>query len=295
VLIVAASVALVGCSSSSSLGGSTTKSNSSKSIIVGAAGFSESVVLAQVYGQALAGAGYTVTYKNVGQRPAYFPALKSGEFNLIPEYSGSILDFIDNKATAAAPDAVDSALTAALPSNLVAAKPATAADSDTITVTSKFATANSLTTIADLAKLKSFTLTASQQFQTRPDGIKGLQTVYGLNNIKFVATNDGGGNDTLKKLLTGKADAADIYSSTPSIKENNLVSLQDPKSLFASQEVVPILSKSVASAKVLSVLNAVSAKLTTSELLALNEQVQGSTKTDPAAAAKAWLQKQGLS
>lgn len=293
VLLASASLVLAGCSSASSLGG-TSSGGSKTTIIVGNAGFSENVILADIYGQALSHGGFTVKYKNAGDRTAYVPALKSGEINLIPDYSGSILDFLDNSATANSPADVDAALAKALPSNLVALTPASAADSDTITVTSAFAQANNLTTIGDLSKLKSFTLGASQQFQTRPDGVKGLQSVYGLNNIKFTAINDGGGATTLKDLLGNTIQAADIYSTTPSIIENKLVSLKDPKNLFASQQVVPIVTKKLATAKLRSILNAVDAKLTTKDLLELNEEVQGSAKTDPAVAAKNWLKKQGL-
>jgi osmoprotectant transport system substrate-binding protein len=294
VLIASASLLLAGCSSSSSLSGSSSAPKSKSTIIVGNAGFSENVILADIYGQALAKAGYKITYKNAGDRTAYVPALKSGEINLIPDYTGSILDFLDNSATANSPADVDAALAKALPSNLVALTPASAADSDTITVTSAYAKTNHLSSIGDLKNVKSFTLGASQQFQTRPDGIKGLQTVYGLTNIQFTAINDGGGPATLKALLANTIQAADIYSTTPSIVENKLVSLKDPKNLFASQEIVPIITKSLATTQVRSILNGVDAKLTTADLLALNEEVSGSAKTDPAVAAKNWLKSKGL-
>jgi osmoprotectant transport system substrate-binding protein len=294
VLVASASLLLAGCSSSSSLGGTSSTPKSKSSIIVGNAGFSENVILADIYGQALSNAGYKVTYKNAGDRTAYVPALKAGEINLIPDYSGSILDFLDNSATANSPADVDAALAKALPSNLVALTPASAADSDTITVTSAYAKANNLSSIGDLKNVKSFTLGASQQFQTRPDGIKGLQSVYGLSNIQFTAINDGGGPATLKALLAGTIQAADIYSTTPSIVENKLVSLKDPKSLFASQEIVPIITKSLATTQVRSILNGIDAKLTTADLLELNEEVQGASKTDPAVAATKWLKSKGL-
>lgn len=294
VLIASASLLLAGCSSASSLSGSSAAPKSKGTIIVGNAGFSENVILADIYGQALAKAGYKITYKNAGDRTAYVPALKSGEINLIPDYTGSILDFLDNSATANSPADVDSALAKALPSNLVALTPASAADSDTITVTSAYAKANNLSSIGDLKNVKSFTLGASQQFQTRPDGIKGLQTVYGLTNIQFTAINDGGGPATLKALLANTIQAADIYSTTPSIVENKLVSLKDPKNLFASQEIVPIITKSLATAQVRSILDGVDAKLTTADLLALNEEVSGASKTDPAVAATKWLKSKGL-
>jgi osmoprotectant transport system substrate-binding protein len=294
VLIASASLVLAGCSSTSSLGGSSSGSTSKTTIIVGNAGFSENVILADIYGQALANGGYKIVYKNAGDRTAYVPALKAGEINLIPDYTGSILDFLDNSATANSPSDVDAALAKALPSNLVALTPATAADSDTITVTSQFAKANNLKSIGDLKNLKSFTLAATQQFQTRPDGIKGLESIYGLNNIKFTAINDGGGPATLKALLANTVQAADIYSTTPSIVENKLVSLKDPKSLFASQEIVPIVTKKLATTKLRDILNKVDAKLTTKDLLELNEEVQGTAKTDPAVAAKNWLKSKGL-
>ena len=294
VLVAGASLLLAGCSSSASLsgGGSTTKKTS---IVVGSANFSENVVLADIYGQALAENGFAVTYKlNIGARAAYIPALESGEVNLIPEYSGSILDFLSKSATANSPSDVKAALDAALPSTLKALTPSTAADSDSLNVTPAFASTNNLTSIADLAKLSSVTLAANPEFQTRPDGIPGLQKVYGLTNLKFQSISDGGGPQTLAALLGGQVQVADIYSTTPSILANKLVSLTDPKSLFASQEVVPIVSSSKVNAKLTSVLNKVSAALTTKDLLELNTEVQGDSKTDPAVAAKNWLKKANL-
>ena len=267
-------------------------------IVVGNAGFSENVILADIYGQALANGGYKIVYKNAGDRAAYVPALEKGEINLIPDYSGSILDFLNSSATAASASDVYAALQSTLASKaptLTALTPATAADSDTVTVTAAYAKAHKLTSIGDIKKLGGcFTFAATQQFQTRPDGIKGLASVYGVTKEKFKAINDGGGANTLKALLSGQVQGADIYSTTPTIVENKLVSLKDPKNLFASQEVVPIITKSLATPDVTSILNAVDAKLTTADLLKLNDAVAGASKTDPAVAAKNWLTEAGL-
>ncbi len=294
VLIAGTSLLLAGCSSSSSLSGGSTSAPKT-SIVVGSANFSENVILADIYGQALAENGFKVSYKlNIGARAAYIPALESGEVNLIPEYSGSILDFLSKSATANSPSDVKAALDKALPSSLKALTPSTAADSDSLNVTPAFAKANHLTSIGDLAKLSSVTLAANPEFQTRPDGIPGLQKIYGLNNLKFQAISDGGGPQTLAALLNGTVQVADIYSTTPSILANKLVTLTDPKSLFASQEVVPIVSSSKVNAKLTSVLNKVSAALTTKDLLSLNTEVSGASKTDPAVAAKKWLAQANL-
>ena len=295
VVIAGASLLLAGCSSSSTLSGGGSTSAPKTSIVVGSANFSENVILADIYGQALAQNGFAVTYKlNIGARAAYVPALESGEVNVIPEYSGSILDFLSKTATANSPSDVKAALDKALPASLKALTPSTAADSDSLNVTPAFAKANNLKSIGDLKNVANVTLAANPEFQTRPDGIRGLESVYGLTNLKFQAISDGGGPQTAAALLNNTVQVADIYSTTPLILSDHFVTLTDPKSLFASQEVVPIVSTSKDSAKLAAVLNKVSAALTTKDLLQLNTEVSGSSKTDPAVAAKNWLAKAKL-
>ncbi len=295
-VIAAGALVLSGCSSSNSLSGSSSTGSSTKqTIVVGSANFSENTILADIYGQALAANGFTVSYKpNIGARAVYFPALTKGDVDVIPEYSGSILSFLDKTAVATAPADVNAALAKALPSTVVALTPAAAADSDSLNVTAAFAKANNLTSIADLKNVSSVILAANPEFETRPDGIPALKSLYGLNNITFQAINDSGGPATLKALLDGTVQVADIYSTTPSILANKLVTLEDTKSQFASQQVVPVVYKKKTSAKLESVLNAVSAKLTTKDLLALNSEVSGDSKTEPATAAKNWLKQVGL-
>jgi len=288
----AAALALAGCSNSTSLSGSTP---SKTSVVVGSANFPENVTLAYVYGQALAADGVTVSYKvNIGARAAYIPALQNGEVDLIPEYAGSILSYLDKAANAKSGDDVKSALDAALPKGLTALEFSTAADSDSINVTPEFAKANSLSSIADLANVSGkVIIAANPEFETRPDGLPGLTSVYGLNNLTFQAISDGGGPATLKALLDNTVQAADIYSTTPSILDNKLVTLKDPKNLFASQQVVPIVTASKAS-KISALLNKVSAKLTTKDLLEFNKRTGGDEKADPKTVASDWLKANGF-
>jgi len=288
----AAALALAGCSNSTSLGGGTP---SKTSVVVGSANFPENVTLAYVYGQALAADGVTVSYKvNIGARAAYIPALQNGEVDLIPEYAGSILSYLDKTANAKSGDDVKTALDSALPKGLTALEFSAAADSDSINVTPEFAKANNLTSIADLANVSGkVIIAANPEFETRPDGLPGLQSVYGLSNLTFQAISDGGGPATLKALLDNTVQAADIYSTTPSILDNKLVTLKDPKNLFASQQVVPIVTASKAS-KISAVLNKISAKLTTKDLLEFNKRTGGDEKADPKTVASDWLKANGF-
>jgi osmoprotectant transport system substrate-binding protein len=122
-------------------------------LTVGSANFPENVILAEIYAQALQAQGATISKKlNIGARPKYWESLKQGSLDLFPEYTGSILVYIDKTSTATSPDDVYAALGKALPSNLVALDQAEAQDSDAIVVTKQTADKFKLKTIEDLAK-----------------------------------------------------------------------------------------------------------------------------------------------
>ena len=291
--VAALGLALTAC------GGDPTDSDSSKSssdtITVGSAAFPENEIIAEIYAQALEAKGVKVKKKlNIGAREVYIPALEKGEIDLLPEYSGNLLSYLKKDATETSPDQIEEALDDALPKGLEVLDAAPAEDKDSLNVTSEFASKNNLKTIADLKNVKDLTLGANPEFKERAYGIPGLEKVYGITGITFVAIPDGGGPKTLKSLLSGDIDVADIYSTTPSITANKLVTLEDPKNLIAAQNVIPIINKKKASDTVEEVLDAVSEKLTTDDLLKLNAENQGSSKTAPATLAKQWLQEKGL-
>ncbi|MDQ3158397.1 MAG: ABC transporter substrate-binding protein [Actinomycetota bacterium] len=269
--------------------------SASDTITVGSAQFPENEILAEIYAQALEAEGVTVKKKlNIGQREVYIKALKNGEIDLLPEYTGNLLSYLDPKATAASPEEIDAALDDALPEGFETLEAAKAEDKDSLNVTSDFASKNNLKTIADLKGVDGLRLGANAEFEERPYGIPGLEKVYGIKGIKFTATGDSGGPLTLKALLDGDVDVADIYSTTPSIAENNLVTLEDPENLIAAQNVVPLINDKKSSDKVEGILNKVSAALTTEDLLDLNGKNQGKDKTAPATLAKEWLTDKGL-
>lgn len=137
---------------------------------------------------------------------------------------------------------------------------------------------------------------APAEFQERAGGLPGLKKNYNLDIApnNFVPIADGGGPATVRALVEGQVTAADIFTTSPAIVQNDLVVLEDPKRNFAAQNVVPLLNSAKKSDKALAALNAASAKLTTAELIELNEAVSGSSKTEPKAAAVAWVAEQGL-
>ncbi|MRJ75275.1 glycine/betaine ABC transporter [Aeromicrobium sp. SMF47] len=283
----------------SACGGDPTSDDSKKSagdtITVGSAAFPENEIIAEIYAQALEAKGVKVEKKlNIGAREVYIPALEKGEIDLLPEYTGNLLAYFDKDATATSPEQVDDALEDVLPKALEVLDPAPAEDKDSLNVTAQYAAENNLKSIGDLKTVGSFKLGANPEFKERKYGIPGLESVYGLTDIEFVPISDGGGPKTLKSLLDDDIQVADIYSTTPSILANKLVTLEDPENLIAAQNVIPLINEKKASDKVEDVLDDISAVLTTEDLLELNSKNQGADKTAPDVLAKQWLTEKGL-
>lgn len=271
---------------------------SGDTVVVGSANFPESETVAEIYAEVLRVNGFTVeTRLNIGSREAYIPALRQCAISVIPEYTGNLLQYLDKNATATSAADVDAALVTALGSDLVIGTPAQAQDSDAVVVTKATADRWNLRTIADLAPHSAeVKFGAPAEFQERAGGLPGLKKNYGLDIAanNFVPIADGGGPATVRALVEGQVTAADIFTTSPAITQNNLVVLQDPKNNFPAQNVVPLFNAAKKSDRALAALNAVSAKLTTQELLALNEAVSGTSKTEPKAAAVAWVNAMGL-
>ena len=296
-MLTAGVIVAVGVVGLAACGGDPTEGEeaAADTIVVGSAAFPENEILAEIYSQALEAKGIkSETKLSIGSREAYLPALENGEIDLLPEYTGNLLLYLDPEATATSPEDVEAALADVLPDGTELLEVSSAEDKDSLNVTQEYATANNLTTIADLANVGGFTLGANPEFADRPYGIPGLESVYGLTDIEFKAINDGGGPLTVKALLDGDVDVADIYSTTPSILENNLVTLEDPENLFAAQNVAPLINSDKATDEVKEILDEVSSKLTTEGLLELNAANQGPDKVAPADAAKQWLEDNGL-
>lgn len=297
VLVMIFALMAAGCGSSNPLGGGSV-SGDLKSIIVGSADFPESKIIAELYAQSLEANGFTVRRQmGVGSRETYIPALKDHSIDLVPEYTGNLLQYFDPKATVTTPDAVLLALLRVLPGDLSMLTPSPAEDTDTVTVTAATAQKWNLKTISDLATHSpEVKFGAPSEFLSRTEGLPGLKAKYGLDiaPANFVAISDGGGPATVHALTDGTVTAADIFSTSPAIPQNNLVVLDDPKNNFLAANVVPLVASQKMSDQLKTVLDAVSAKLTTAALIDLNTAVSGNHGVDPDQAARKWVQDNGF-
>ena len=265
---------------------------------MGSADFPESKIIAEIYAQALEANGFDVSRQfGIGSRETYVPAVKDHSIDLIPEYTGNLLQYFDKNTTATDPDAVLLALYNALPGDLSILTPSPANDQDTVAVTSETAAKWNLKTIADLAAHSpEVKFGAPSEFLNRKEGLPGLKEKYGLDvaPANFIAISDGGGPATVRALVEGSVTAADIFSTSPAIPEHKLVVLEDPKNNFLAANVVPLVASQKMSDQLKTVLNAVSAKLTTEALIDMNTETSGNAGIDPDEAAAKWVKDNGF-
>ena len=253
-------------------------------VTIGAFNFTESQILAALYAGVLRTAGVEVTIAESTNREALQPALEAGEVQVVPEYLGTFTEFLNAKQNGAdapsmANNNVERTLAAARELaeqvGTVLLEPSTAADVNAFAVTADFASANSLVTLSDLAawsKGNDLRLGGPPECPTRPFCQLGLETAYGMQVAEF-SSLDAGGPLTKSALDTGAIDVGLVFSSDGSVEDLDLVILEDDLGLQNVDNIVPAVASAVAVPQVVEALNALSAALTTEDLVSMNKSV----------------------
>ncbi len=269
-------------------------------ITVGSFDFPESVLLAQIYGEALAAGRFPVRIlPNLGSREVVDPALVDGLVQLVPEYAGSALEFFSLgrlSATANAAAASRALARSVAGRGLVAAHPAPAQDANAIVVTAATAARYRLRSIADLATVApGLVFGGPPECPGRPYCLPGLKRVYGLRFKAFIPL-DAGGPLTRQALEAGYIGAALLFTTDPGIPARHLLVLADDRGLQPAENITPLVRRSTMERygpRLLAVLNKVSALLDTGTLRALDARVELAGQ-DPRLVAGNWLRAQEL-
>jgi len=293
-LAAVAAITLSACGGGDPMSTSNTAAGASgDSIIVGSADFPESQLIAKIYAEALKAKGVEVTEKpSIGSREVTIPALKDGSIDLMPEYGGALLQYLDSATKAVSSEDVAKELTTKIPAGLTVLTASEAEDKDVLTVKKDIADQYNLKTIEDLQPVaKDLVLGGPPEWKTRLNGVAGLKSVYNLEFKEFSAL-DAGGPLTLNALLSGQVQVADLFSTDPALAENNLVALEDNKNLFLSENIVPVINQKKSTDAVKETLDKVSAALTTDDLIKMNGRV--AKFEDIGEIAKEWLKTKNL-
>jgi osmoprotectant transport system substrate-binding protein len=209
--------------------GLTTKSSGgSGAIVVGAAGFSESQTLAELYKSALNAAGFQATVKQSTNRELYEPALERGEIQIFPEYAATLTGFLNTKANGAnatnpATGDINATIAALKPLadkyGLQVGTPSTASDQNAFATTKALADKYQLKTLSDFAAKCSGTasvLAGPAECPQRPYCQLGLKDKYNITFGKFTEA-DAGGPRSKTVLKNGSASLSLVLSSDSSL------------------------------------------------------------------------------
>ena len=300
--------------SACSAGGNSTSPSASEAtkpaVTIGSEGFDESQLLAEIYAQALEAHGYTVARQDFASRKLALPAFDNGDINLLPEYIGSLLRELGSMpggdALGAATGDTDETMTnlaAALePKDQTVLDAAPAQDGDGFVVRQETADQLSLVTMTDLAKVADqLTWGLPLECSGNPSCGPGLKEVYGIDIATLQVENLTACSGEMATALNEGDDqsgigVAELCTTQADIERFNFVLLQDDKKLIPAQNVAPVVRNDLLDAApddFETILNDVSAKLTTDELTKLNVQVSVNQESIEDVAAQ-WLADQGL-
>lgn len=296
-LALLAALALVGaaCSPDDPLAEEPQAEREDVAVTIGSANFPESVLLAHIYAGALEHAGVTVVRQlNIGTREVYFAALRQGEIDLLPEYVGSLHNHVtggDEDLTETA-DLVDD-LREQLGPEIVLLEPAEAQNGNAMLVTPETAEEYGLETLSDLGEVSDQLVGGGPpEVRERPDGLPGLREVYGIDFAEW-RDLDAGGPLTIEALRRGDIDVARAWSTLGVIGQEGWIELEDDRHLFNAENITPVIRSEVLTPTIEEVLNEISQRLTTEDLIAMNVRTEVDND-DPDVVAEDWLRDQGL-
>lgn len=274
VIVAAATLVVSACGSKEDLGG-TGQESASGEVVVGSADFTENKILAEIYAGALKATGAKVSVRaGIGARELVVKALQDKSLGVVPEYTGNLLNYFDKTNTTTEAEAVYAALKSKTPEGLEVLEKSDAEDKDVLVVT-KATADGGVKSIADLGSGK-YALGAAGEWQQRWE--TKIKDLYGVTFTE-IKTTDAGGPITVDALKNGTVQVINLYTTSADIKANGFVELEDPKTMYPAQNIVPLLRSDAVDAKGKEALDKVSAALTTENLADLVKQVDVDKKT----------------
>lgn len=256
--------------------------------------FAENQIVAEIYAQVLEKAGYSVKRSlNLKSREISEPALERGEIDVVPEYLGSLLVFLDENATAAAgaEQTAEQVRKLLEGRNAVLLEPSEANNTNAFVVTAQTADQRKLKKVSDLVPVAGeMVLGGPPECPNRPFCIPGLKEEYGITFREFKPL-DVGGPLTVSALEGGEIDVGVLFTTSPIIDKKSFVILDDDKGLQQAENITPLVNAEVVNDEIRRLLNGVSQKLSTEKISELNGKVE-IDKEDPEDVAREFLEEE---
>ncbi len=266
-------------------------------IVVASFNFGESLILGEIYAQVLEDRGYPVERSlGLGSREVVKPALESGAIGLVPEYTGSLGNFLGVTPSADEQSTWQAVKDAFEPNGVTLLGYAPAQDKNGFVVTGDTAASYGLGKVSDLAPVASgLVFGGPPECPERLNCLPGLESVYGLTFAEFKAL-DVGGPLTVAALESGDIDVGVLFTTDGVIAAKGFVLLDDDQGLNPAENIVPAVRLDIVDAygdDLVELLDEVSAAITTPELTEMNRRA-GIDQDDPADIASEWLSDKGF-
>ena len=273
--------------------------NGNISITVGSKNFTEQKVLGEIYAQGLEAAGFNVDKDlNLGDEKTALAAIKGGQIDAYPEYTGTaLLSFFGVQSDAIPKDPMEAFQEARVgfeKEGLAAFEPTPFTSSNEVAVTQETAERLGLQKISDLADVAGdLTLYGSPECRQRLDCLLGLEQVYGLEFGRFVPVDVAQRHEV---LTNGRADVSIVFTTDPQIKREGFVLLEDDKGMFPPYNSTLVVRKEIADqagASLQETIALLQRDLTDEAMQELNARVDLDKKS-PTAVAGEYLKETGL-
>lgn len=267
-------------------------------------GFTESILLGQLFAQTLNANGVETRTKELTTRDVVMPALEQGTVQIAPEYLSSATEYLNLQINGPGAPQVSSgdvqatfqiAQQLAAQQNLTVLAPAAAQDQNAFAVSAEFSQQHNITTLSQLAQYSQnnpVTLGASPVCPTRMSCQLGLEQVYNMKVGSFVPL-DAGGPLTIQAINQGRIDVGVVFTSSGTLASNSFVVLADDLQLQNAENIIAMIYTPAATSEVTSSLTRLLATLSTEDLQEMNQQVDIYRK-NPRLVAQDYLVDQGL-
>ncbi|MCO6441617.1 MAG: ABC transporter permease subunit [Nitrococcus mobilis] len=254
-------------------------------ITVGSKADREGHLLGEIFAQTLEAAGFRVERRfGLGQTIVTYRALREGEIDLYPEYTGTLAHAI----LGVVPDGIDTLDRLARRQGLRVLPPLGFNNTYALTMRRAEAQRLNIRRISDLTDHPALTIGVSHEFLKRQDGWPGLRSRYALPQSPLGLEH----GIAYRAVREGSIDITDAYSTDGDIERFDFMLLQDDKGYFSRYLAVPLVAADLPS-PALAALRRLAGLLDERRMRALNAEVSSKGRSFAAVAAE-FLAEQGI-
>lgn len=237
-------------------------------ILIGSKKFTESYVLAEIAKRSMENAGGSAAHRQgMGGTIILWEALRTGQIDIYPEYTGTIAEEILKSPGSIAPETMRTELAKA---GVAMSGELGFNNTYALVMRRDVAEARQMRAISDLRRDVGLRFGLTHEFIQRRDGWNPLMQRYGLDSADVRGIDHGLGYEALR---SGSVDVKDAYSTDAKIAENNLVALEDDLGFFPQYKAVFLYRASLASDAIVA-LQKIEGTLDEARMIRLNAEAE---------------------